>query len=75
MTLTFARSRGIVLPPEDAGGILPLLGELEVHDDVPPGLDGLKELGFQLVPHTQLSQRILAASMVSTTDSVRREAV
>jgi 2-haloacid dehalogenase len=63
-TLALARSQKLDLKPEDAGGILPLLGELDVYPDVMPGLQKMKELGFQLVPHTQLSFPVLKKALL-----------
>lgn len=63
-TLAFAQSQKIDISPEDAGGILPLLGELDVYPDIMPGLQKLREIGFQLVPHTQLSHAILKQALL-----------
>jgi 2-haloacid dehalogenase len=67
-TLALAQSQKIDLSPEDAGGILPLLGELDVYPDITPGLQELSELGFQLVPHTQLSNQILKQALLDRFD-------
>jgi hypothetical protein len=63
-TLAFAQSQEMDLSPDDAGGILPLLGELDIYPDITPGLQKLKEFGFQLVPHTQLSNQILERALL-----------
>ena len=63
-TLALAQSQKLDLTPDDAAGILPLLGELDVYPDIEPGLTRLKELGFQLVPHTQLSFSILKQALL-----------
>lgn len=41
-----------------------MLGELDVYPDITPGPQKLKELGFQLVPHTQLSHQILKQALL-----------
>lgn len=63
-TLAFAQSQKLELTSEDAAGILPLLGELDVYPDIAPGLKKMKEIGFQLVPHTQLSLPILKKALL-----------
>jgi hypothetical protein len=51
-TLALTGAMKIDLKSEDADGILALLGELDVYPDVMPGLQKMRELGYQLVPHT-----------------------
>jgi len=63
-TLAVTTARGVALPPEDAELVLPLLGELDLYPDVLPGLRQLRQLGYQLVPHTQLSLRILRRALL-----------
>ncbi len=63
-TMALAKSLNIALKPADAGGVLPLLGELDVYPDVMPGLQKMRELGYQLVPHTQLSNAVLKKALL-----------
>lgn len=63
-TLALTRSLKIDLKPADAGGVLALLGELDVYPDVMPGLRKMRELGYQPVPHTQLSNGILKKALL-----------
>lgn len=63
-TMALAKSLKIELKPSDAGGVLPLLGELDVYPDVMPGLQKMRELGYQLVPHTQLSSEVLKKALL-----------
>ena len=63
-TLALTGAMKIDLKPADADGILALLGELDVYPDVMPGLQKMRELGYQLVPHTQLSYRILKKTLL-----------
>ncbi|MEW6258232.1 MAG: hypothetical protein AB1592_19945 [Pseudomonadota bacterium] len=58
-TMVVAKSQKVDLDPAVAAGVLPLLGELDVYPDVMPGLNKMRELGYKLVPHTQLSLAIL----------------
>lgn len=64
-TLAVTGSMKIDLKPADAGGVLALLGELEPYPDVIPGVQKLRELGYQLVPHTQLSNGILKKALLN----------
>jgi 2-haloacid dehalogenase len=64
-TLALTGSLKIDLKPADAGGVLALLGELDVYPDVIPGLQKMRELGYQLVPHTQLSNGILKKALLT----------
>ncbi len=63
-TLALTRSLKIDLKPADAGGVLALLGELDVYPDIMPGLQKMRELGYQLVPHTQLSSEVLKKALL-----------
>lgn len=63
-TMALAKSMKIDLNPSDAGGVLPLLGELDVYPDVMPGLQKMRELGYKLVPHTQLSIGVLRKALL-----------
>ncbi|MGH8621136.1 MAG: HAD family hydrolase [Burkholderiales bacterium] len=63
-TLALAKSLKIEMTPSDAGGVLPLLGELDVYPDVMPGLQKMRDLGYKLVPHTQLSIGILRKALL-----------
>jgi 2-haloacid dehalogenase len=63
-TLALAKSLKIDLKPSDAAGVLPLLGELDVYPDVIPGLQKMRELGYKLVPHTQLSIGVLRKALL-----------
>ncbi|MBI2296104.1 MAG: HAD hydrolase-like protein [Betaproteobacteria bacterium] len=63
-TLALGRSRNIELKPSDAAGVLPLIGELDVYADVMPGLQKMRELGYMLVPHTQLSIGVLKKALL-----------
>lgn len=63
-TMALAKSMKIDLTRSDAGGVLLLLGELDVYPDVMPGLQKLRELGYKLVPHTQLSIGILKKALL-----------
>lgn len=63
-TLAFAQSQDLELTSEDAAGILPLLGELDVYPDIAPGLEKMRQIGYQLVPHTQLSLPILKKALL-----------
>jgi 2-haloacid dehalogenase len=63
-TLALTGAMKIDLKPADADGILALLGELDVYPDVLPGVQKMRELGYQLVPHTQLSYRILKTALL-----------
>lgn len=63
-TMAVTKAMKIDLKPEDAGGVLPLLGELDVYPDIIPGLQKMKELGYKLVPHTQLSSAILKKALL-----------
>ena len=63
-TLALARSLKIEMTPGDAAGVLPLLGELDVYPDVMLGLQKMRELGYQLVPHTQLSLGVLRKALL-----------
>ena len=64
-TLAVMRSMNIDLKPADAGGVLALLGELDLHPDVLPGLQKMRDAGYLLVPHTQLSNSILKKAVLS----------
>jgi 2-haloacid dehalogenase len=63
-TMALAKSMKIDLTRSDAGGVLPLLGELDVYPDVMPGLQRMRELGYKLAPHTQLSIGILKKALL-----------
>ncbi len=63
-TMALAKSLKIELKPADAGGVLPLLGELDVYPDIMPGLQKMRELGYKLVPHTQLSSPVLKKALL-----------
>lgn len=63
-TMALAKSQKIDLDPSVAAGVLPLLGELDVYPDVMPGLQKMRELGYKLVPHTQLSLGLLKKSLL-----------
>lgn len=63
-TLALTGSMKIDLKPADAAGILALFGELDLHPDVIPGVQKMRELGYQLVPHTQLSNAILKKALL-----------
>lgn len=63
-TMALTKSLKIELKPADAGGVFALLGELDVYPDVMPGLQKMRELGYQLVPHTQLSSEILKKALL-----------
>ncbi len=63
-TMAVTKSMKIDLKPADAGGVLPLLGELDVYPDVMPGLQKMRELGYQLVPHTQLNIEVLKKALL-----------
>jgi 2-haloacid dehalogenase len=63
-TLALAKPLKIDLKPADAAGVLPLLGELDVYPDVMPGLQKMRDLGYKLVPHTQLSLGILRKALL-----------
>lgn len=68
VTLAVTGSMEIALEPDEAGDVLPILGELDLHPDVLPGLERMKALGYQLVPHTQLSQGILERALLDRFD-------
>ncbi|MBI2584388.1 MAG: HAD hydrolase-like protein [Rhodospirillales bacterium] len=63
-TMVVAKSQKVDLDPAVAAGVLPLLGELDVYPDVMPGLNKMRELGYKLVPHTQLSLNILKKALL-----------
>lgn len=63
-TLALTGPMKIDLKPADAAGVLALFGELDVYPDVMPGLQKMRELGYQLVPHTQLSETILKKALL-----------
>lgn len=63
-TMALTKSLKIALKPADAAGVLPLLGDLDVYPDVMPGLQKMRELGYQLVPHTQLSSEVLNKALL-----------
>lgn len=63
-TMAVTKALKIDLKPADAGGVLPLLGELDVYPDVMPGLQKMRELGYKLVPHTQLSSEVLKKALL-----------
>lgn len=63
-TLAAARAQKIDLEPGVAAGVLPLLGELDVYPDIMPGLHKMRELGYKLVPHTQLSLGVLKKALL-----------
>ncbi len=63
-TMAVTKALKIDLKPADAGGVLPLLGELDVYPDVMPGLKKMRELGYLLVPHTQLSSEVLKKALL-----------
>jgi 2-haloacid dehalogenase len=63
-TLALTGAMKIDLKSTDADGILALLGELDVYPDVMPGVQKMRELGYQLVPHTQLSYRVLKKALL-----------
>jgi 2-haloacid dehalogenase len=63
-TLALTRSLNIDLSPADADGVLALLSELDLHPDVIPGVQKMRELGYRLVPHTQLSNAILRRALL-----------
>lgn len=63
-TMVVAKSQKVDLEPAVAAGVLPLLGELDVYPDVMPGLQKMRELGYKLVPHTQLSLNILKKALL-----------
>ena len=63
-TMVVAKSQKVDLDPAVAAGVLPLLGELDVYPDVMPGLNKMRELGYKLVPHTQLSLAILKKALL-----------
>ncbi len=63
-TMALTKSLKVELNPGDAGGILALVGQLDVYQDVMPGLNKMRELGYQLVPHTQLSSDILKSALL-----------
>ncbi|MBI4609722.1 MAG: HAD hydrolase-like protein [Candidatus Rokubacteria bacterium] len=63
-TIALTKAQKTDLKPADAGGVLPLLGELDVYPDVMPGLQKMRELGYQLVPHTQLSSEVLKKALL-----------
>lgn len=67
-TMAVAKSQKIDLKPADAAGVLPLLGELDVYPDVMPGLKKMRELGYKLVPHTQLSIGVLKKALLGRFD-------
>lgn len=64
-TLALTGSMKIDLKPEDAAGLLALMAELNIYPDVLPGLKKMRELGYKLVPHTQLSSGILKRALLS----------
>lgn len=68
VTLAVTGSMEIALDPDDAADVLPMLGELDVYPDVMPGLERMKALGYQLVPHTQLSHGILERALLHRFD-------
>jgi len=68
VTLAVTGSMEIAIDPDDAGLVLPMLGELDLHPDVIPGLDRMKALGYRLVPHTQLSQSIVDRALLPRFD-------
>ena len=63
-TLALAQSMRLDLTSEDARGLYPLLGELDVYPDVAPGLEALRKQGYMLVPHTQLSEPVLRRALL-----------
>ncbi len=63
-TMALTQSLKIGLNPADAGAVLPLLGELNVYPDIMPGLQKMRALGYQLVPHTQLSSEVLKKALL-----------
>lgn len=63
-TMALTKALKIDLKPADAGGVLPLLGELDVYPDIMPGLKKMRELGYKLVPHTQLSSQVLKKALL-----------
>ncbi len=63
-TLALTAAMKIDLKRPDAAGVLPLLGELDVYADVMPGLQRMRELGYKLVPHTQLSIGVLKKALL-----------
>jgi 2-haloacid dehalogenase len=63
-TMAAAKSQKIDLEPAVAAGVLPLLGELDVYPDIMPGLHKMRELGYMLVPHTQLSLGVLKKALL-----------
>lgn len=68
VTLAVTGSMEIALDEDDADLVLPMLGELDLHPDVIPGLERMKALGYRLVPHTQLSQSILDRALLPRFD-------
>jgi len=67
-TMALAKSMKLDLKPADSGGILSMLGELDVYPDVKPGLSKMRDLGYQLVAHTQLSTDILKRALLDRPD-------
>ncbi len=63
-TIAVAKSQKVDLDPAVAAGVLPLLGELDVYLDIMPGLNKMRELGYKLVPHTQLSLGVLRKALL-----------
>ncbi len=67
-TMALTKSLKIDLKPADAGGITDLLKELDVYPDVKPGVVKMRELGYLLVPHTQLGSDLLKKALLDRFD-------
>jgi len=67
-TLAHAQKAGLEMDRETASGIYPLLGDLDTYDDILPSLKRMRGLGYQLVPHTQLSEPVLRRALLGRFD-------
>ncbi len=63
-TIAVGRAFKVELEPQVAAGVLPLMGELDIYPDVLPGLNKMRELGYKLVPHTQLNLSVLKKALL-----------
>jgi len=67
-TLAHAQKTGLDMDRETAGGVYPLLGELDTYPDILPSLERMRGLGYKLVPHTQLSEPVLQRALLGRFD-------
>ncbi|WP_176758679.1 HAD family hydrolase [Limimonas halophila] len=67
-TLAHAQKSGLDMDRDTAGGIYPLLGELDTYDEILPSLKRMRGAGYKLVPHTQLSEPVLRRALLGRFD-------